>query len=86
MPQVGLKPTIPVFERAKTVHASDLAATEIGSGGSTDPIIKKFPCYGISCSVSEIVVLFSYQARLKDQALVSPEKKIYSWLTDWLTD
>jgi hypothetical protein len=30
MPQVGLEPTIPVFERAKTVHALDSAATVIG--------------------------------------------------------
>jgi hypothetical protein len=29
MPRVGLKPTIPVFERAKAVHALDLAATVI---------------------------------------------------------
>jgi hypothetical protein len=27
MPQVGFEPTIPVFERAKTVHALDRAAT-----------------------------------------------------------
>jgi hypothetical protein len=30
MPQVGFEPTIPAFERAKTVHASDRAATVIG--------------------------------------------------------
>jgi hypothetical protein len=30
MARVGLEPTIPVFERAKTVHASDCAATGIG--------------------------------------------------------
>jgi hypothetical protein len=30
MPQIGFEPTIPVFERAKTVHASDRAATVIG--------------------------------------------------------
>jgi hypothetical protein len=29
MPQVGFKPTIPVFERAKTVHVLDLVATVI---------------------------------------------------------
>jgi hypothetical protein len=29
MPQAGFEPTIPVFERAKTVHASDCAATVI---------------------------------------------------------
>jgi hypothetical protein len=27
---VGIEPTIPVFERAKTVHALDCAATVIG--------------------------------------------------------
>jgi hypothetical protein len=30
MSQVGLEPTIPVFEQAKTVHALDRAATVIG--------------------------------------------------------
>jgi hypothetical protein len=30
MPLVGLEPTIPAFERAKTVHALDRAATVIG--------------------------------------------------------
>jgi hypothetical protein len=30
MPRVGFEPTIPVIERAKTVHALDRAATEIG--------------------------------------------------------
>jgi hypothetical protein len=30
MPQVGFEPTIPVFERAKTVHALDRTATVIG--------------------------------------------------------
>jgi hypothetical protein len=30
MPQVGLGPTIPEFERAKSVHALDGAATVIG--------------------------------------------------------
>jgi hypothetical protein len=31
MPQVGFETTIPVFERAKTVHALDRAATLIAS-------------------------------------------------------
>jgi hypothetical protein len=30
MPQVGFEHTIPMFERAKTVHALDRAATVIG--------------------------------------------------------
>jgi hypothetical protein len=31
MPLVGFEPTIPVFERAKAVHALDRAATVIGN-------------------------------------------------------
>jgi hypothetical protein len=31
MPLVGFEPTIPVFERAKTFHVSDCAATVISS-------------------------------------------------------
>jgi hypothetical protein len=31
MPRVGFEPTIPVFERAKTVHALDRAVTVVGS-------------------------------------------------------
>jgi hypothetical protein len=31
MPRAGFKPTIPVFEWAKTVHVLDRAATVIGS-------------------------------------------------------
>jgi hypothetical protein len=30
MPQVGFEPKIPMFERTKTVHASDRAATVFG--------------------------------------------------------
>jgi hypothetical protein len=30
MPQVGFEPTIPAFERAKTVHALDRPANVIG--------------------------------------------------------
>jgi hypothetical protein len=30
MPRVGFEPTFPVFEQAKTFHASDRAATVIG--------------------------------------------------------
>jgi hypothetical protein len=31
MPQVGFEPTIPVFARAKTIHATDRAAAVIGN-------------------------------------------------------
>jgi hypothetical protein len=35
MPRVGFEPTIPAFERAKIVHALDLAATVIGGVRNT---------------------------------------------------
>jgi hypothetical protein len=31
MPLLGFEPTIPLFERAKTVHALDRPATVVGS-------------------------------------------------------
>jgi hypothetical protein len=37
MPRVGYEPTIPVFKRAKTVHALDRAATVIGGRFYTHP-------------------------------------------------
>jgi hypothetical protein len=36
MPRVEIEPTIPVFERAKTVHALDRSATVIGRNSITD--------------------------------------------------
>jgi hypothetical protein len=39
MPWVGFETTIPAFERAKTVHALDLAATVIDRSGCIDPRI-----------------------------------------------
>jgi hypothetical protein len=39
MPQVGFEPTIPVFERAKTVHALERAATVIGICSTYMPYI-----------------------------------------------
>jgi hypothetical protein len=51
MPPVGFKPTIPVCERAKTIHALDRTATVIGPDLSPcdfDLIPKKKePCRGI---------------------------------------
>jgi hypothetical protein len=35
MPRLGFEPTIPVFERAETVHALDRAATVTGIQMST---------------------------------------------------
>jgi hypothetical protein len=42
MPRVGFKPTIPGFERAKTVHALDHAATATGTTANTP---YKFHCH-----------------------------------------
>jgi hypothetical protein len=38
MPRVGLEATIPVFERAKTVHALDRTATVTGKDTLTSRI------------------------------------------------
>jgi hypothetical protein len=38
MPRVGFEPTTPVFERPKTVHASDRAATVMGCNVALDCI------------------------------------------------
>jgi hypothetical protein len=40
MPRVAFEPTIPVFERTKTVHALDGAATVIGVHPHYSPKIK----------------------------------------------
>jgi hypothetical protein len=36
MPWVGFEPAIPAFERAKTFHALDRAASVIGKQGTVD--------------------------------------------------
>jgi hypothetical protein len=43
MPRVGLEPTIPAFERPKTVHALERVATVIGCF----IIIPKYKKYGL---------------------------------------
>jgi hypothetical protein len=48
MPREGFKPMIPVFARAKTVHALDRASTVIGSGDKCEsPVLG----YGLSLTV-----------------------------------
>jgi hypothetical protein len=42
MPRVGFEPAIPVFERAKTVHALDCAATVIGTGSTNNLLSLSF--------------------------------------------
>jgi hypothetical protein len=54
MPPVGFKLTIPVFERTKTVHASDRAATVIGfCNYLADKIMNMktdFACVNLKCT------------------------------------
>jgi hypothetical protein len=50
MPRVGFEPTIPVFERAKPVHALDRAAAVIGS----DVLIPVSSFVRISTAVDKI--------------------------------
>jgi hypothetical protein len=38
MPRVGFEPTIPAFERAKTVYALDRVATVIGPSNKHEPL------------------------------------------------
>jgi hypothetical protein len=55
MPRMGFEPTIPVFERAKTVHALDRAATVFGSYKTA-----KFVAMGSSVSSRLSMILRSY--------------------------
>jgi hypothetical protein len=45
MPRVGFQPTIPAFERAKTVHALDRAATVIGCYVHNGTVSPNTLCY-----------------------------------------
>jgi hypothetical protein len=48
MPLVGFEPTIPVFQRAKTVHALDRAATVIGLWELiTNYSMQSFNCFDV---------------------------------------
>jgi hypothetical protein len=41
MPQVGFEPMTPVFERAKTVHVLDRAATVIGTRPTYEKVMNR---------------------------------------------
>jgi hypothetical protein len=53
MPQVKFEPTIPVFERAKTVHDLDHAATVITDQQlfSSSHLSLGLPNYKLSCAI-----------------------------------
>jgi hypothetical protein len=44
MPPMGFEPTTPVFERAKTVHALDCAASVIGGVLYSAELLSLFTC------------------------------------------
>jgi hypothetical protein len=49
MSRVGFEPTIQVFERVKTVHALDRAATVIGAGFCiTHETFSEYECFFLS--------------------------------------
>jgi hypothetical protein len=56
MPRVGFEPTIPVFERAKTDHARDRAATVIG----TETNYKHFTIYNTNYNNFKKVGIVQY--------------------------
>jgi hypothetical protein len=56
MPQVGFQPTIPVFERAKTVHALNRAAIVISTTRNYEPTV--YPAYGrIMCFIAANIII-----------------------------
>jgi hypothetical protein len=55
MPQVGIEATIPVFERAKTVHALDRAAKVIDTDSTT---LKKYLCCGAYAHGKQVIISF----------------------------
>jgi hypothetical protein len=60
MPWVGFEPTISAFERAKTVHAIDRAATVIGSIQSHGSAFTRFLCiHGSTALCSTLAAFFS---------------------------
>jgi hypothetical protein len=62
MPPVGFETTIPVFERAKTVHALDRAATVIGTVCFT--LVSKLSCVVISWRHTQPIACVRVRTRL----------------------
>jgi hypothetical protein len=60
MPQLGFEPMILVFERAKTVHASDRVATVIGSLYYCPPP-PKYIYKMLQCSGPVVLSLFPFE-------------------------
>jgi hypothetical protein len=94
MPRVRFEPTIPVFERAKTVHALDRAATMIGSNDKYHKKMSKLYkdqfnegdlTYDVLAETvfridlfSTLIALLWYSAR-KDETDFSSIREIYTY-------
>jgi hypothetical protein len=78
MPRLGFEPTIPVFERAKRVHALDRAATVIGNETSTWHKYKIIVCWNTTrILVSRHVTKTSKNTRAKSNLQFLPCKYSY---------
>jgi hypothetical protein len=62
MPRVGLEITIPLSERAKTVHALDRAATVIGLINNYSPLMMS---HGTGQCSGEVLCLYLSRARFE---------------------
>jgi hypothetical protein len=70
MPRVEFEPTTPVFERAKTVHASDRAATMISPDNST---YKPNVCLSVLDSAVPIGLIFGATTAMLPCAVPLPD-------------
>jgi hypothetical protein len=68
MPQVEFEPTIPVFDRAKAVHASDRAATVIGRA---DQLVSNNEERGLLIRILLKMVLFPSYISIYCECLVT---------------
>jgi hypothetical protein len=88
MPWVGFELTIPAFERAKTVHALDRAATVIGSAKHNSSIMKQTfiePCLRVtytfhsSIEYENWVHIFMFFYIFKDYCTSHSSKSNHIW-------
>jgi hypothetical protein len=68
MPRVGFEPTVPAFERAKTIHASDRAVTVIGCTHFTFIKNRMKNIYSRPTSLHSIVNRFRTQQKRSDDS------------------
>jgi hypothetical protein len=64
VPQVEFEPTIPMFERAKTVHALDLAATVMDRRFPLAAVLKSYHKDELTMLYYGVIILFATLIRL----------------------